>query len=100
MPKSRLPREVWFKNIRPIVWERDNRRCVRCNKEISLNECHIDHKQAGIYGNNKISGLRTLCFRCHALRACYLHRGLTSKAIEKGIIPPNWRDLTWDDQEL
>lgn len=98
MPKNRLPKQVWFNNIRPIVWNRDNKKCVRCHKQISLGDCHIDHKQSGIRGNNKISELRTLCFPCHALRTCYLHRGLTSTAIEKGVVPPNWRQLTWDDE--
>lgn len=100
MPKRRLPREVWIKNIRPIVWNRDKRRCVNCNKKVSLDECHIDHKIAGILGTNKINELRTLCISCHALRSCFLHRGLTSLAVEKGIIPPKWRELTWDEDML
>ncbi|WP_251009405.1 HNH endonuclease signature motif containing protein [Bacillus sp. ISL-39] len=75
-------------------------RCARCNKKIPLNKCHIDHKLAGKLGTNKISNLRTLCFSCHALRTCFLHRGLTAKAVEKGIVPPNWRHLTWDEQVI
>ncbi|WP_343837611.1 HNH endonuclease signature motif containing protein [Salinibacillus aidingensis] len=75
--------------IRPIIWKRDKRRCVKCQEKVALTDCHIDHKNAGIMGSNKISELRTLCKSCHALRSCYLHRGLTARAIEVGIIPPN-----------
>lgn len=97
MPKSRLPYEVWFRNVRPIVWNRDKRKCVQCNKSVSLNKCHIDHIKAGIVATNKLSELRTLCKKCHALRTCFLHRGLSARGVEEGIIPPKWRHLTWDE---
>lgn len=97
MPKSRLPSDIWFNNIRPIVWKRDNYRCTNCQKRVSLRKCHIDHIVSGKLGSNKLSNLRNLCMQCHSLRECNRHRGLTSKAIDDGIIPPNWRQLTWED---
>lgn len=97
MPKSRLPNEVWFENIRPMVLERDNFKCTNCSRIVSLDNCHIDHIISGKQGNNKLSNLRTLCIPCHSLRQCNRHRGLTANAIKKGLIPPNWRELTWDD---
>ncbi len=97
VPKRRLPKEIWFKNIRPAVWERDNMRCVRCNILVSLEECNIDHKQSGKLGTNKMNNLRTLCRRCHVLRADHRHQGMIAKALAEGLIPANWRDLVWED---
>ncbi|MFD1394377.1 HNH endonuclease [Kroppenstedtia eburnea] len=96
MPKKRPPREVWIE-IRRVVWERDGRRCVRCETSLTLKECHIDHKISGKLGTNKLSNLRTLCRRCHVLRMDMRHRGMIAKALEDGIIPANWRDLVWED---
>lgn len=97
MPKSRLPKEIWDENIRPKVRKRDSCKCTKCNKTVSLQECHIDHIVSGKFGSNKISNLRTLCIYCHSLRQCNRHRGLTAKSIERGMLPAKWRHLTWDD---
>jgi hypothetical protein len=64
---------------------------------VSLKACHIDHIQSGMLGNNHIDNLRTLCRYHHVLRADFRHRGMITKALEDGIIPPNWRELIWDD---
>ena len=96
MPKKRLPQEVW-NNVREIIWKRDNERCVRCNIKLGLNECHIDHILSGKNGSNSLNNLRTLCRRCHVLRNDKRHRGMISKALKDGIIPPNWREQTWQD---
>ena len=96
MPKKRTPREVWQRNIRPIVWERDGRKCVRCQTPLTLNEAHIDHIKSGKNATNELSNLRTLCRRCHVLRADPRHRGMIAKALADGIIPPNWRELVWE----
>lgn len=95
MPKHRLPIEIWRK-IRVIVWERDEGRCVRCKIQLKLSECHIDHIKSGKTASNSLSNLRTLCRKCHVLRNDKRHRGMISKALRDGIIPPNWRELTWD----
>jgi 5-methylcytosine-specific restriction enzyme A len=95
MPKKRLPFETWKNNIRPIVWNRDKKRCVRCEIPVKLTECHIDHIQSGYLSTNKIKNLRTLCRRCHVLRKDFRHRGLISSALKAGIIPPNWRKYLW-----
>jgi 5-methylcytosine-specific restriction protein A len=96
MPKKRPPKEVWINNIRPIVWERDGRKCVRCATPLKLEECHIDHIKSGKLANNSLKNLRTLCRRCHVLRDDPRHRGMVAKAISDGIIPQNWRDLVWE----
>jgi hypothetical protein len=57
---------------------------------------HIDHIASGQLGSNADSNLRTLCPRCHCLRADHRHRGLIAWALERGLIPPNWRELAWE----
>lgn len=94
MPKRRQPNYVW-KNTRMDVWKRDNCMCVHCKKEISLNECHVDHIKSGKKGSNSLYNLRTLYPRCHVLRRDFRHRGMIAWALKKGLIPPNWRELTW-----
>lgn len=96
MPRHRPPREVWDE-LRRIVWERDNRQCVRCHRPLKLTECHIDHIKSGKNASNELSNLRTLCRRCHVLRADFRHRGMIAKALKDGLIPPNWRELVWDE---
>ncbi|WP_328014458.1 HNH endonuclease [Metabacillus fastidiosus] len=85
---------------RERIWLRDNQRCVRCKVLVGLNKCHIDHIKSGKLGTNEDNNLRTLCIRCHVLRADLRHSGMRAKAIAKGIIPPNWRSLVWEDHEL
>lgn len=96
MPKKRTPREIWERNIRPVVWKRDGGKCVRCQTLLGLNEAHIDHIQSGKRASNKLKNLRTLCRRCHVLRADHRHQGMIAAALRDGIIPPNWRELVWD----
>lgn len=95
MPKHRPPREVWAV-IRRQVWERDAGKCVRCGTPLTLKEAHIDHIKSGKLADNSLSNLRTLCRRCHVLRRDNRHRGMIAKALEDGIIPPNWRELVWE----
>lgn len=96
MPRKRPPKEVWGE-LRRIVWERDGKFCVRCGVDLSLEECHIDHIRSGKLANNDLSNLRTLCRRCHVLRADPRHRGMIAKALKDGVIPWNWRELVWWD---
>jgi 5-methylcytosine-specific restriction endonuclease McrA len=96
MPKKRLPQEVW-NEVRSIVWKRDGGRCIRCNVKLELKECHIDHIMSGKNAPNSLKNLRTLCRMCHVLRDDKRHRGMISKALRDGIIPANWRELTWED---
>lgn len=96
MPKRRPPREVWIA-IRECVWRRDGKQCVRCRVILNLNECHIDHVQSGKRGTNKFSNLRTLCRVCHVLRADHRHQCMIAAALRDGIIPPNWRELVWEE---
>lgn len=103
MPKKRPPKEVWCESIRPAVYKRDRGRCQgpyckdKGDWSVSLETCHIDHVRSGKFGTNAMSNLRVLCRRCHVLRADMRHRGMVSRALEDGIIPPDWRKLVWDD---
>jgi 5-methylcytosine-specific restriction enzyme A len=96
MPRKRVPFYIWI-DIREKVWARDSRKCRHCSIEVKLDECHIDHIVSGKLGSNGMDNLRTLCRRCHILRNDKRHRGMISKALKDGIIPPNWRELVWDD---
>lgn len=102
---SRQPREIWRGVTRPKVWERDNHQCQSplrppiCTGKpsIGLLMCHIDHIIPHSHGGkNVLPNLRVLCPACHVLRADNQHRGMIAKALEKGIIPPNWRELVWE----
>lgn len=99
MPKSRPPRSIW-NELRWVCWNRDKRKCVRCKKRVAFNQFHLDHIISGKYGTNKLCNLRVLCHRCHCLRACLRHQGMIAKALSSGIIPVNWRELVWEDDEV
>ncbi|AQY39148.1 HNH endonuclease signature motif containing protein [Bacillus thuringiensis] len=100
MPKKRIPYETWRINIRPIIWNRDNRQCIRCKKLVLLNECHIDHIVSGLSGDNTIQNLRTLCRKCHVLRADHFHQGMIAKALKDGVITADWRKHVWEEESL
>ena len=95
MPKKRQPREIW-RETRLKILERDNYCCIRCMIAVTVETAHIDHIQSGKLGSNHTSNLRTLCRRCHVLRADSRHRGMTAQALKEGIIPVNWRELVWE----
>ncbi len=101
MPKKRQDRETWAETRRK-VWLRDEGRCQGpyCHDlpawSLPLEVCHIDHIKSGKLGTNHISNLRVLCRRCHVLRADQRHRGMIAKALQDGIIPPDWRSLVWE----
>lgn len=99
MPRRRLPKDIWLE-VRRIVWERDGKKCMHCGIEVTLEECHLDHIKSGKNADNKLSNLRTLCRRCHVLRADNRHRGMTANAVKDGIIPPDWRKLVWEDDDI
>ena len=101
MPRKRQPKAVW-QETRRKVWERDYGRCQGpfCKGlgewSFPLDRAHIDHIKSGKLGTNGLDNLRTLCRRCHVLRADFRHRGMIAKALSLGIIPSNWRELVWD----
>ena len=96
MPRKRQARGLWMATRRRIL-VRDGFRCVRCGIPVDEDTAQIDHIRSGKLGTNEDSNLRSLCRRCHVLRADRRHRGMTSRALEDGTIPPNWRELTWED---
>lgn len=100
MPRTRQPKEIW-NETRRAVWERDGGMCQYPygKHPVSLKDAHIDHIQSGPLASNHISNLRTLCPYHHVLRSDGRHRGMIALALKKKIIPPNWRELVWDDPE-
>ena len=83
--------------VRRQVWERDRGRCQHCGSPVGLGECHIDHVHSGRTAGNGRGNLRTLCRRCHVLRADARHRGMIASALKDGVIPPDWHSLVWRD---
>ncbi|MEN9933866.1 MAG: hypothetical protein RLZZ387_445 [Chloroflexota bacterium] len=101
--RRRLPRELW-QATRVAVWLRDQGRCQGqyCDHlppwSLDLDHAHIDHvRPLSRGGSNDVTNLRTLCRRCHTLRADHRHQGMVRGALRDGIIPPDWRALVWDD---
>ena len=95
MPRKRMSREIWDAQ-RKRAWKRDAGHCTHCGEPVDLDKCHIDHVRSGKFGTNELRNLRTLCRRCHVLRADFRHRGMIASALRDGIIPPNWRELVWE----
>jgi 5-methylcytosine-specific restriction endonuclease McrA len=96
----RLPRELWAQ-IRAAVWQRDGGCCrgPYCvgAPPLLLKAAHIDHiVPLARRGSNHLDNLRTLCRRCHVLRADNAHRGLIQAALRDEVIPPDWRGLVWE----
>lgn len=98
MPKKRPPKEVW-QELRRIVWERDGGMC-QCpygKHPVAFEEFHLDHIVSGKRATNALSNLRVLCRMHHTLRLDHRHRGMIARALELGIIGPDWRAHLWDD---
>jgi 5-methylcytosine-specific restriction endonuclease McrA len=63
---------------------------------LALKDAQIDHIRPGIEADNSLDNLRTLCRRCHVLRADHYHRNMIAQALRDDVIPPDWRKLVWD----
>lgn len=96
MPRKRPSKEMWD-DLRLKVLARDGYQCVRCSIPLAVDTAHIDHIRSGKLGTNALSNLRTLCRKCHVLRLDFRHRGMIANALRDGVIPPNWRELCWED---
>ncbi len=85
--------------MRKVVWERDGQQCQYPfgKHPVALEEAHIDHIVSGKRGSNMLTNLRTLCRYHHVLRADHRHQGMIAQALADAIIPPNWRELVWED---
>ena len=100
----RQPDFIWA-TTRREVYLRDGGLCqspvsppVCLGKDAPMDplKCHVDHiLPLSRGGSNHISNLRLLCPVCHALREDATHSTLRSDAIAKGLLPLNWRELTW-----
>ena len=95
MPKKRQPREQW-QQTRLRILKRDEYKCVHCHIDVAIETANVDHVRSGKLASNEDKNLRTLCRKCHVLRADNRHRGMISKALCDGVIPPNWRELVWE----
>jgi 5-methylcytosine-specific restriction endonuclease McrA len=70
--------------------------CLGKLEAMDLLRCHVDHIiPLSRGGSNHVNNLRLLCPVCHALREDVAHNTLRSDAIAKGLLPLNWRELTW-----
>ena len=101
MRRRRMPREIWRATLRRQVWERDGGQCkgpyCAGAPPIALDAAHIDHiTPLSKGGTNALENLRTLCRRCHVLRAGREHQGMIAQALRDGIIPADWRPLVWE----
>lgn len=52
-----------YKQVRPLVLERDDNKCTLCNSDKRINVHHIIERSAG--GSNDVYNLVTLCYECH-----------------------------------
>lgn len=83
--------------MREACWQRDKGICQHCGEVVTLRDCHCDHiTPLSRGGKNSDGNLRTLCPRCHVLRADEQHRGMIARALKLGIIPADWRGLVWE----
>lgn len=99
---KRRPDIATWRELRKETWLRDGKKCVQCIAEgrpdpgVSLRQCHTDHVvPLSKGGSNKLENLRTLCRHHHVLRQDASHRGMMAKALQDGVIPPDWRKLVW-----
>lgn len=103
MKRHRRPlREIWVQK-RQRVWARDQGKCQgpycigALPFSLPLEQAHIDHiLELSGGGTNAMSNLRTLCRRCHTLRASIAHQGLIAQALKDEMIPADWRSLVWE----
>lgn len=98
----RQPSGLW-QQTRMRVWRRDNGRCQgpycqhHPSYSLSLKDAQIDHiLELSKGGTDADANLRTLCRRCHCLRASIAHQGMVASALQDGVIPPDWRSLVWE----
>lgn len=104
---DRQPKEQWI-NTRKRIYKRDQGLCQSpesalpkihnlCEREVKLNECHIDHIKPLISGgSNHASNLRVLCPVCHGLRSDSKHLGMKTSMVSKNVLPMNWKQYLWD----
>lgn len=99
---KRQPANLW-QQTRRRIWQRDQARCQGpyCRHSppdsLALQDAQIDHiLELSQGGTDADANLRTLCRRCHCLRASIAHQGMIAAALRDGVIPPNWRSLVWE----
>jgi hypothetical protein len=53
----------WFREMRPVILERDGHACVACGRTERLTIHHVDHAPK----HNEVHNLITLCSTCHMI---------------------------------
>lgn len=88
-----------MQSLKSQVLARDGHVCVRCGAALDSSTARVD-RVSKLESDKKPSNLRTLCAPCYVLRLIPGREGLRAQALADGIIPPDWRSLVWDDDEL
>lgn len=71
--------------------------CQGKAEPMALDNCHVDHIIPLCRGgSNHASNLRLLCRVCHALREDTAHTTVRADALQKGLLPLDWRSWTWE----
>lgn len=53
---------------RSLVYQRDNKYCLRCGTQLRIDNCHIHHiMRRADNGDHSLNNLATLCHDCHTL---------------------------------
>lgn len=87
-----ISQDAWNADGRSI-WERDGKKCVRCERELpDCRDCRPD-RVAGETGEE----IRAFCVCCYILRgdARRWRTANIGAMVAAGILPRNWRDLVW-----
>ncbi|KAM3116301.1 HNH endonuclease [Phormidesmis sp. 146-33] len=99
---KRQARATWGRT-RKRIWERDRGKCqgpycaATLPYSLPLWRADIDHiVELSRGGDNSDRNLRTLCRRCHVLRASQAHQGMVAHALRDELIPADWRSLVWE----
>ncbi len=100
MPRKR-PHQVW-QPLRQIIWQRAGGMCQYPYgpHPVTLEACHIDPIRSSTKVTPSLTNLRALCRYHHILRADRPHAGMIAKALADGLLPLNWREFVWDDDQL
>jgi ribosomal protein S27AE len=55
--------DQWWRKRKIEVFERDNRKCVRCGSDRNIECDHVRNRSQG--GDSSMDNLQTLCRECH-----------------------------------
>lgn len=103
MGRTKRPPKAAWQQTRQRIWQRDQGKCQgpycaeTLPNSLPLGRADIDHiVELSQGGSNRDRNLRTLCRRCHTLRASQAHQGMIARELRAGTIPPDWRQHVWE----